>query len=319
MVNMTTLRHATRATLLTTLCFSAACVVDEPMAGETGKNNGKVQETKGELYPLAEGNTWTYRVTGDGEKSEKVVTVEAEEEVGGDGPNADKHAFKLVTKEGDDKSVAWQGVDGKKVVRYREQGFSKKTGEANSNETWDPPRVQVDGSAAHTKRGATWMEEAEHVKQEDEDAPESETESAKWLVDGVDQEVTVPAGTFKALVLRRVTDETKTYWFVKGVGKVKEAGKKTEELTEYKIAGEGGDEDGRKSDAGKASSGKVDAGKSDAGKTQAGKSDAGTTSKSDAGKASEDEHGDAPHEENGVDAGVEGAMHEDPHPMEIAP
>src|SRR5688572_1851204 len=137
MVNFVTLRHATRATLLSTLCLGAACVVDEPLAGETGKKNGTVEETSGPLMPLAEGYTWTYKITGDGEESKKVVTVEAEEPVGGDGPHAEQQAFRIVTKEGDDESVAWQAVDGKKVVRFREQGFSKKTGEPNSEEFWD--------------------------------------------------------------------------------------------------------------------------------------------------------------------------------------
>jgi hypothetical protein len=243
MVNFVTLRHATRATLLATLCFGAACVVDEPLAGETGKKNGKVEDTSGPLMPLAEGYTWTYKITGDGEESKKVVTVAAEEAVGGDGPHAEQLAFRIVTKEGDDESVAWQALDGKKVVRFREQGFSKKTGEPNSEESWDPPRIIVDGSSAHIKRGVKWVEETEYTEQKDEDDPKSEPEEATWQVDGVDQEVTVPAGTFRALVVKRITDETKTYWFVKGIGKVKETGKKTEELTKYKVESEDEEDD----------------------------------------------------------------------------
>jgi hypothetical protein len=46
-----------------------------------------------------------------------------------------------------------------------------------------------------------------------------------WRVDGVDEPVTVPYGTFLSLHVSR-TDPTdgsiKSFWFVRGVGKVKE-------------------------------------------------------------------------------------------------
>jgi hypothetical protein len=48
--------------------------------------------------------------------------------------------------------------------------------------------------------------------------------------------VTVPAGTFHALILQKAgSSVAKTYWFVRGVGKVKETGGQTEELVEYHV------------------------------------------------------------------------------------
>jgi hypothetical protein len=53
--------------------------------------------------------------------------------------------------------------------------------------------------------------------------------------------VAVPAGTFCALRVRRVTSTTlggsdKTYWFARGVGKVKEeGGNQREELTDHAL------------------------------------------------------------------------------------
>jgi hypothetical protein len=54
------------------------------------------------------------------------------------------------------------------------------------------------------------------------------------------ESVTVPAGTFEALVLRKVSGASdganeKHYWYVPGVGKVKETGSQTEELTEFHL------------------------------------------------------------------------------------
>ena len=53
-----------------------------------------------------------------------------------------------------------------------------------------------------------------------------------WKVEAVDESVTVPAGTFSALRVRKTTSGAadKTFWFAKGVGKLKETGEQTEEL-----------------------------------------------------------------------------------------
>ncbi len=61
-----------------------------------------------------------------------------------------------------------------------------------------------------------------------------------WRVVAVDEEVTVPAGTFKAIkIVRARTDADKVekaYWLVPGIGKIKESGERDEELVEYQVA-----------------------------------------------------------------------------------
>jgi hypothetical protein len=50
--------------------------------------------------------------------------------------------------------------------------------------------------------------------------------------------VTVPAGTFTAVYLQKVSatgGSAKTYWYVPGVGKVKESGGQLEELVSYSL------------------------------------------------------------------------------------
>jgi hypothetical protein len=222
--------------LLGSLCLVMACVVDPVVPEQTDQAEQKVKATKGPLLPLKKGNTWTYTVTKEGKASTKVLTVEDEEEID-DGPASGTVAFRLTTTK-DDKpeSVAWQAVEGKRVLRYREQEISGKTGEVKSEQSWDPGRLQIDGSAEHTVVGASWVEKYAETKLED-DQEETSDESDTWSVDAVDEVVTVKAGTFKALVLRRKGgSKAKTLWFVKGVGKVKEDGDELEELVSYEFA-----------------------------------------------------------------------------------
>lgn len=189
------------------------------------------------LLPWAEGNSWTYRVTGDGEQSTKVTTVGALEPIGV-GPNAQKLAHKVITRKGAmDETISWQAVEGERVLRYREQSFSKATGALQLDEHWQPGKLRVDWSAAHTAAGASWVETYSETKLPVDDVASTATATDTWMVDAVNQPVTVPAGTFTAIVLIKAGEASlKTYWFVPGVGKVKETGGQTEELVSYQVA-----------------------------------------------------------------------------------
>jgi hypothetical protein len=210
--------------------LTGACA-PEAESGDTAK----VQQTSGPLLPWKVGNSWTYRVTGD-ETSDKVTTIESEEKVGGSGPHADVTAFKVVTQKGADKTVSWQARVGDRVIRYREQAFHASTQELEAEEHWDPAKLHIDESAEHTMDGATWVEAYQETKLPVDKEPSTEEERDSWTVDGVEQVVTVPAGTFSAIVLRKAGGSTlKTYWYVPGVGKVKETGGQTEELVEYDV------------------------------------------------------------------------------------
>jgi hypothetical protein len=82
-----------------------------------------------------------------------------------------------------------------------------------------------------------WVEEYQETKAPVGAAAETKTTRDVWNVDGVNQTVTVPAGTFtNAIVLIKSGGSSqKTYWYVPGVGKVKETGGQTEELTAYTV------------------------------------------------------------------------------------
>lgn len=226
-----------RTSILAVMCLGAGCTSEPPASGEDSGADAAVEQRSGPLLPWKEGNTWTYQVTEDGEESTKIVTVGAEEEVGGSGPHATDRANKVVTKKGQsDQTVSWQTVESERVVRYREQSFSEKTGALTEEEHWEPHKLHVDMSAANTKEGASWVESYAETKLPVDGEPSTETERDVWSVDAVDQVVTVPAGTFRAIVLQKAgSGGLKTYWYVPGVGKVKETGGQTELLVSYEV------------------------------------------------------------------------------------
>lgn len=193
--------------------------------------------TTGEILPLQVGNTWTYRVTDSaGVVSLKTNTVEARERVGGSGPQRDVLAFKIVTKKsnGADETHSWQdNLDGK-IVRYREIAFGMTSGLPNGEEHWDPYKLRVDGTPANTRLQTSFTQEYWETKV---DTGVTTKEVENWFVAKVDERVTVGEDAFNAIVLERTgAQSTKRYWFVPGVGKVRESGGQSEELESYTLA-----------------------------------------------------------------------------------
>jgi hypothetical protein len=190
--------------------------------------------------PWAEGNSWTYRVTGGTAVSTKTTTIGSKSTVGGSGPHASDEAYEVTTLKSDntDRSVSYQvDIDGK-VLRYRELSFSAKTDEPNLDEHWDPYKLHIDGTAEHTVAGADWLEDYLETKQPPNGTATTAQQRDRWKVDQIPASVTVPAGTFdNAIKFTKAGGDTlKTYWYVRGVGKVKETGGQTEELAEYTVA-----------------------------------------------------------------------------------
>ncbi len=214
-----------------------ACGSEDPSANAGGPGGGSSTET---LLPWKTGNRWTYQVTEDGEVSTKETTVGDEEPVGGSGPSSGLTAFKVVTKkkDGADQTVSWQAVDGDRVVRYREQSFSAGTSTLELEEHWDPHKLHIDWSPEHTEVGATWLEEYEETKLPVGDTASTSSRRDRWTVLANDEELTVGAGTFQnVVVFQKVGGDTpKTYYYARGVGKLKETGGQTEELVDYELA-----------------------------------------------------------------------------------
>ncbi len=197
------------------------------------------EAAEGEMLPWKTGNTWTYVVNDEGVVSMKETTIGDMEPVGGTGPNKDVQAFKVVTAKGVmDQTISWQAPMGDGVVRYREQSFSASTGDLELEEHWDPYKVHIDGTAAHRAGGATWLMIYQETKLPVGGTPETHEAHDRWSVLSACESVTVPAGTFTAIYIQKVSatgGSAKTYWYVPGVGKVKESGGQLEELVSYTL------------------------------------------------------------------------------------
>lgn len=193
----------------------------------------------GPLLPWKVGNSWTYRVTESGIIGTKTTTIGDLEPVGGTGPNADKMANKVVTTKRDatDRTESWQTLVGDNVVRYREKAFSASTGLLEEEEHWMPHKLHIDGTAEHLVKGVSWLEIYQETKLPVNSPPATSEARDRWTVTSDDEEITVPAGTFHAVVVQKAGGSSfKTYWYVPGIGKVKETGGQVEELVSFELA-----------------------------------------------------------------------------------
>jgi hypothetical protein len=195
------------------------------------------------LLPFKVGNSWTYQVTKDGVTTEKTTTIGDLEKVGGSGPYKDLMAYHVTTAKGTDskdKTESWQAPDADneaRILRFREQSFGAMTGMLQLEEHWDPAKLHIDGSAAHSVLGADWLESYSETKLEVGISPTTHDVRERWKVLADDESVEVPAGKFENVIhfQKAGGGSTKEYWYARGVGKLKEIGSQTEELSKYSI------------------------------------------------------------------------------------
>jgi hypothetical protein len=241
------LRFPTSALTLTGIaCLLLACGSVDP-ADQTGGGGdgggGSSPLPQGPLLPWAVGNSWTYQVTKDGVVTLKTTNIGELEAVGGDGPNADAMAYHVTTAKGadaNDHTESWQTQSADnpdRIVRYREQSFDATSGSLELDEHWEPEKLHVDGSAERTVKGATWLEAYAETKLVVGLSPTTHDVRERWTVLDDDATVEVPAGTFEHVIhLQKAgSGSAKEYFYLRGVGKIKETGSQTEELTEYQL------------------------------------------------------------------------------------
>ena len=226
-----------RTVMVLAACAASACVEDsktDPNASDAGS-----EAPTGPLLPWKVGNTWTYKVTDTSGVSDKITTIGEMKPVGGSGPHKDEMAYEVTTlkSDGTDKTVSYQIDEDDKVIRYRELSYAGNTDKVNLEEHWDPYKLHIDGTADHTKAEATWLESYTETKLPATGTSSSAEQRDRWTLDQPDATITVPAGTFKhALVFTKAGgSDLKTYWYVRGIGKIKETGGQTEELASYQV------------------------------------------------------------------------------------
>lgn len=190
----------------------------------------------GSFEPLFANASWTYRVMDIG-TSTKTETVEMMEAVP---KRTGATGWRLRTNTGTEQQLTWQGNMNGVQVRFRDEVYAA-SGALSSEESYSPSRLRVDET--RLTKGDTYTETFTDVLV---DKPTNQTTTVmkqhKWQVMDPAEVVTVPAGTFSCLHLRKfngITNQVnKDYWFARGVGKVKEtaAGSgRVEELTEVRF------------------------------------------------------------------------------------
>jgi hypothetical protein len=189
--------------------------------------------------PLATGRTWTWTVTPPAPAAayDKVQTVGALEDVGG--TKAGVMAFRVETLGDDHRTVSWQEDTGQAVRRHKEETYAPGPGGAlQSTQVYVAYKLRLDEAGDRIGMGDSYTES--YTETESDPGTGTMKTTAKvetWTVEAVDEMVTVPAGTFPCVRIKRMGDEAgdavKTYWFAKGVGKVKEVGSSTEELKSF--------------------------------------------------------------------------------------
>jgi len=190
--------------------------------------------------PMKVGATWVYRKTdvNTHQVGDRTTTVVDFVDVGASHPG--KQAFRVRTEHLDGWSMYWQGYQGAISVRYRSDDFDLGNAMVDS-QLHVPYRLKLDESAAHMAPGANYAEAFDDTTT-DSTGTETKPKVAAWSVISVSEHVDVPAGSFdNVLHVRRVntedaTPKQKDYWYVRGVGKVKEVGDdQIEELVSWSL------------------------------------------------------------------------------------
>ena len=208
------------STVIMTVC---ACGSEDP---GSGKNDAGPMATP--FIPIAVGNSWTYRVvSGSNVESTKVQTIIEEIVVDGEA------AYVFETVRANDKGTrSIQRLVDNRLIRLSEETLSDNLVSGRFN--FVPPGLRIDGNFQQT--GETYQDT--HDKQKVDangEILETETRAQTFEIESGNELISVPAGEFNAIRVRRTRSQgtTKTYWFVEGLGKIKELGGQSEELVKF--------------------------------------------------------------------------------------
>lgn len=200
--------------------------------GEDPKGGGEPTPTEtpdpavpARLHPLAVGFSWSYRVTDleTGADATKTRVIEALEDIGD--RKAGIQGFRMRVENANGYSVSWHEDLGEDVgvVRHREKAFDGNVLERE--EYYDAHKLRVSERPEHRVAGASWTETYLETRLEPGMPEEADEKVRTWTVEAVAESVTVPAGTFDALRVRRASPAggtDKILWLVEGIGMVRE-------------------------------------------------------------------------------------------------
>ncbi|HVZ89072.1 MAG TPA: hypothetical protein VHG72_19035 [Polyangia bacterium] len=176
-----------------------------------------------DYLPLRVGAAWRYAITGaDGRAGTGTVLVDGlDYDAGVDGVVAYRIRQDLL----DGTVWSWEREQDGRVACLQEE-IDDPAGEIRDEETYDPPITVLDERADRLVDGAAWPEAYLDTEPNSHGHPKTKRAEVKWEVESLADQVTVPAGTFTCLRVRRAHKHhpTVTSWYAKGVGLVKQQG-----------------------------------------------------------------------------------------------
>lgn len=230
--------HTLIASLFLTSAL-AACGDDGSMTQADANGSGGGDGATGERYlPWSPGAVWSYKLTDpDGilpAQTGQLTTLTGPVDVGG--PLAGTMALVAHTDQMVGTKDVYEAVEGDLDVRYRTDFFDDA--HVLTGIEYDAPyRLKLDESPAHTMPNAAWsVTFTETATGPGGSNPMTRTRTDQWRVISASESVTVIAGTFVTLHVRRTSSSgsIQDYWYARGVGKVKETGGgQDEELESY--------------------------------------------------------------------------------------
>jgi hypothetical protein len=173
--------------------------------------------------PLEVGAVWRYAVTtDDGRQGIGTVSVDGIDYGGSNGAGPE---FRVREQLLDETIWTWDDQEPGRVAREQEE-VDDRTGTVLAEATFDPPLTVLDERTERMATGSKWPEVFFATTPNAKGHPKSRRAEVKWEVQAVAEPVTVPAGTFSCLRVRRTWKHHPPLvsWFAKGVGLVKQTG-----------------------------------------------------------------------------------------------
>ncbi|MCX5745305.1 MAG: hypothetical protein NT062_22745 [Proteobacteria bacterium] len=173
--------------------------------------------------PWKVGSVWKYKLTDPSgvlpPAMNKATTIMAEMDVGG--VHAGKLAYLVHVEQLTGSKDVYETFLGDLDVRYKTIHFDQASAMV-STDVDTPYRLKLDESMAHVVTGATFSQTFTETTTGAGAGSKSKTEN--WQVISDSEQLTVIAGTFTTLHVRRTGSKPQDYWYARGVGKVKETG-----------------------------------------------------------------------------------------------
>jgi hypothetical protein len=236
-------RWVSAVSLGSALALAAGCESTTPPGGDGGPGplpGDDVPTPLDKRYlPLAMGLTWTYRVIDGGIASMKTQVVEALEAPPVDSKKSVK-AFRVKTTKGaNDHTVSWQEPIGNILARHLEQSFAPGSTTPSLTEWWEPYKIRLDMRPSRLQAGVVFNVTYTEYNQVAGGQVTMTVRNEKWSILSTTEPVMAMGMMFKdvLMVRRQGTDagaaSDKTYWYARGVGKLKEVGGQTEDLMAF--------------------------------------------------------------------------------------